>query len=262
MRQVLWIIAFLSPMIFFGQNLENDVIVKTYAVPDSLCKNPTNLSVSDSISSAKRYSHDIPLEKSPSNFEMPSPAETLASDKNAVLPGMTLIPLWNNAQLIATGDIRVMPGLMQIHSGTIGINQNIGNLSLYMGAVANKYGYFNGLHTQYGVSGNLQYNISQKLSFTAFGTYYFGRPKAYPLLPSMVGYYNTSNFGGYMTYQFNETFGVDVGAQAVQQFGTNRYRVEPIVTPTVKVGKVRFGLPVGQIFHGIIRSQAEKRNHR
>ena len=65
-----------------------------------------------------------------------------------------------------------------------------------------------------------------------------------------------------MSYQFNETFGVDVGAQTVQQFGTNRYRVEPIVTPTVKVGKVRFGLPVGQILHGIIRSQAEQHNRR
>lgn len=151
---------------------------------------------------------------------------------------------------------------MQIHSGTIGINQNIGNFSLYLGAVANKYGYFNGLHTQYGVSGNIHYQFSPKLSFTGFGTYYFGQPQGYPLLPSMIGYYRNSNFGGYMSYQFNETFGVDVGAQTVQQFGTNRYRVEPIVTPTVKVGKVRFGLPVGQILHGIIRSQAEQHNRR
>ena len=64
-----------------------------------------------------------------------------------------------------------------------------------------------------------------------------------------------------MSYQINETFGVDVGAQAVQQFGTNIYRVEPIVTPTVKLGKVKLGLPVGQILHGIIRSQATQHHH-
>ena len=262
MRQMFLLIAVLAPMICFGQDIENDIVVKSYAVPDSISKNPANFSVSDSISFAKGYSLDIPLEKSPSNFDLTSPAETIASDKNALLPGMAVIPLWNNAQFIATGDIQVMPGLMQIHSGTIGINQNIGNFSLYLGAVANKYGYFNGLHTQYGVSGNIHYQFTPKLSFTGFGTYYFGKPNGYPLLPSMIGYYRNSNFGGYMSYQFNETFGVDVGAQTVQQFGTNRYRVEPIVTPTVKVGKVRFGLPVGQILHGIIRSQAEQHNRR
>lgn len=262
MRQMFLLIAILAPMICFGQDIENDIVVKSYAVPDSVSKNPVNFSVSDSISFAKGYSHDIPLEKSSLNLELPSPPETMASDKNAVLPGMAVIPLWNNAWFTATGDIQVMPGLMQIHSGTIGINQNIGNFSLYLGAVANKYGYFNGLHTQYGVSGNIHYQFSPKLSFTGFGTYYFGKPNGYPLLPSMIGYYRNSNFGGYLSYQFNETFGVDVGAQAVQQFGTNLFRMEPIVTPTVKVGKVKIGLPVGQILHGIIRSQAEQRNHR
>lgn len=262
MRQMFLLIAILAPMICFGQDIENDIVVKSYTVPDSVSKNPVNFSVSDSISVTKGYSHDIPLEKSPLNLELPSPAETMASDKNAVLPGMAVIPLWNNARFTATGDIQVMPGLMQIHSGTIGINQNIGNFSLYLGAVANKYGYFNGLHTQYGVSGNIHYQFSPKLSFTGFGTYYFGKPNGYPLLPSMIGYYRNSNFGGYLSYQFNETFGVDVGAQAVQQFGTNLFRMEPIVTPTVKVGKVKIGLPVGQILHGIIRSQAEQRNHR
>ncbi|MDE5997067.1 MAG: hypothetical protein K2G77_02530 [Muribaculaceae bacterium] len=262
MRQMFLLIAILAPIICFGQDIENDIVGKSYPVPDSVSKNPANFSVSDSISFAKGNSHDIPLEKSPSNFELPSPAETIASDKNAVLPGMAVIPLWNNARFTATGDIQVMPGLMQIHSGSIGIYQNIGNFSLYLGAVANKYGYFNGLHTQYGVSGNIHYQFSPKLSFTGFGTYYFGKPQGYPLLPSMIGYYRNSNFGGYLSYQFNETFGVDVGAQTVQQFGTNLFRVEPIVTPTVKVGKVKIGLPVGQILHGIIRSQAEQRNHR
>lgn len=255
-------IFLLSPILCFGQEIENDISVKSYAVPDSVSKKTVYFSASDSLSSAKGYSYELASDKSLSNFELSSHTETIMSDKNMVSPGVALIPLWKNAQFVASGDIRVMPGLMQIHSGTIGINQNIGNFSLYMGAVANKYGYFNGLHTQYGVSGQLQYQISHRLSFTGFGTYYFGRPNGFPLLPSMIGYYWTSNFGGYMSYQFNEIFGVDLGAQTVQQFGTNRYRVEPIVTPTVKVGKVRFGLPVGQILHGIIRSQAEQRNHR
>lgn len=246
----------------FGQEIKNDTSVKSYSVPDSISKNAINYYVSDSLSQANGHSFNPIIEKPLPNFEIPTPLQPINSAKNIVPPGTAVIPLWKNAQFIATGDIRVMPGLMQIHSGTIGINQNVGNFSFYMGAVANKYGYFNGLNTQYGVSGNLQYQISPKLSFTGFGTYYFGRPNGMPLLPSMIGYYGVSNFGGYMSYQFNEIFGVDVGAQTVQQFGTNRYQLEPIVTPTVKVGKVKFGLPVGQILNGIIRSQAEQRNKR
>lgn len=262
MRQVLLLIFILSQITCFGQEIENDVNAKAYAVPDSISKNLSNVNVSDSLSAANGNSSNLIIDNTLPNFEMPNHLEPLSAAEKMVQPGSTFIPLWKNAQFVATGNIRVMPGLMQIHSGTIGINQNIGKFSLYMGAVANKYGYFNGLHTQYGVSGNLQYRISPKLSFTGFGTYYFGRPNGFPLLPSMIGYYNTSNFGGYMSYQFNETFGLDVGAQAVQQFGTNRYQVEPIVTPTVKVGKVKFGLPVGQILHGIIRSEAEQRSRR
>lgn len=262
MRQVILLIILLSPIMCFAQEIENDIIVKTYAVPDSVSKNASNFNVSDSLSSAGSHSSNLIIEKHLPNFEMAAPLEPISSAKNTVQPGTAVIPLWKNAQFIAIGNIRVMPGLMQIHTGTIGLNQNIGNFSLYMGAVANKYGYFNGLHTQYGVFGNLQYQISPQLSFTGFGTYYFGRPKGFPLLPSMIGYYGVSTFGGYMSYQFNETFGVDVGAQTVQQFGTKRYHVEPIVTPTVKLGKVKLGLPVGQILHGIIRSQAEQRNYR
>lgn len=261
MRRVLLLIVLLSTIMCLGQEIENDTDVKTYVVPDSVGKNPVNFNVSDSLSLYSGYSNNLVIEKPLSNFELPSQTESILPGKNTVPPGMAIIPLWKNAQFIATGDIQIMPGLMEIHSGTIGVNQNIGNLSIYMGGIANKYGYFNGLHTQYGVFGNLQYQFSPKLSFTAFGTYYFGRPKGFPLLPSMIGYYGVSNFGGYMSYQLNETFGVDVGAQAVQQFGTNRYRVEPIVTPTVKLGKVKLGLPVGQILHGIIRSQAAQHHH-
>ncbi|MDE7409765.1 MAG: hypothetical protein K2N09_07060, partial [Muribaculaceae bacterium] len=187
--------------------------------------------------------------------------ETIRPPKNIPEPGTAYIPLWRNGGISASGSVSVMPGLMRIDSGEVGLKQSFGNFSFYIGGMANKYGFFNGLHTQYGVKGNVQYRFSPKLSLTAYGIYYFGQPIGMPLQPAMIGYYKVSTFGGYLSYQFNETFGVDVGAQTVQQFGTNKYRLEPIVTPTVKVGKVKLGLPVGQILHGIIRSQAEGRKN-
>ncbi len=250
------------PTLCFSQEIENDISMQSYALPDSLSKTFSNISVSDSLYQTSKVSSLDEYTKPILFFDSLMNSREFHPDRIQMPYGTAAIPLWRNAQFIATGDIRDFPGLMQIHSGTIGINQNLGNFSLYAGAVANKYGYFNGLTTQYGVAGNIQYRFSPNLSFTAFGTYYFGRPNGFPMIPVMVGNYGVSTFGGYMSYQFNETFGVNVGAQTRQQFGTNKYIVEPIVTPTVKLGKVRVGLPVGQILHGIIRSQAEQRNLR
>lgn len=261
MRHLYFLLLFsLFSALCFSQEIENDMFGKSYAIPDSVSKNFTNLSVSDSLSNIPKISSLEEFPQSIAYFDSLMYFSKFSPAKTQIAPGTAVIPLWKNATFIATGDIRDFPGLMQIHSGTIGINQNIGNLSLYAGAVANKYGYFNGLTTQYGVNGNIRYQFTPNLSFTAFGTYYFGRPNGFPMIPAMIGNYGVSTFGGYMSYQFNETFGINVGAQTVQQFGTNRYYVEPIVTPTVKLGKVRVGLPVGQILHGIIRSQAEQRN--
>ncbi|MDE6741776.1 MAG: hypothetical protein K2J58_05550 [Muribaculaceae bacterium] len=246
--------------------MEKDIYTKSYVVPDSTAK------IFDDLEEANRTldSKGLPygIKESVGLFDLKKTVffETIRPTKNMPEPGTAFIPLWRNGGLAAAGRMEVMPGLMRIDSGSFGIRQSIGNISFYMGVVANKYGFFNGLHTQYGVNGNFLYQFSPNLSFTGFGTYYFGQPSmignGLPMQPAMIGYYKVSTFGEYLSYQFNETFGVDVGAQAVQQFGTEKYQLEPIVTPTVKVGKVKFGLPVGQILNGIIRSQAEERRHR
>lgn len=186
--------------------------------------------------------------------------------KEFVIPDFSFMPgqarplRWYNGEVIAEGEIRSFYGLMQIESGRIGINQSLGNLSIYAGGMANKYGYYNGLHTQYGINGILSYQLAPTLSLTAFGEYYFGRPpymaNGMPMPPAMAGFYARSAFGGYVDYQINEHFGVEAGAQAIQQLGTNRYEAEPIVTPYVKVSKkVKIGLPVGQILYHILRKK-------
>lgn len=96
-------------------------------------------------------------------------------------PGQSTVFSWYGGELIATGGRVVMPGLMQIESGSIGVYQQVGNFTFYAGGLANKYGYFRGLHTQYGVSGSISYRFSTNVSATAFGTYYFGNP------PMMAG---------------------------------------------------------------------------
>lgn len=68
-----------------------------------------------------------------------------------------------------------------------------------------------------------------------------------------------NKFGGYVDYEANENFGVEVGGQTVKQIVSNKYEIEPIVTPYIKAGsgkkKVKIGLPVGQILNSIIRKR-------
>ena len=184
----------------------------------------------------------------------------------SVMPGHSNLYSWRNGSISAAGAEMDMPGLMHIDNGVIGVSQNYENISFYLGAKANKYGFYQGVHTQYGLTGNISYYFSPNLSFTAYGTYYFGAPPimngGLPMSPGMLGYYQRSTFGGYINYRINDRSGVLVGGQTVQQTGTNRYQFEPVVTPYFKVGKVVVGLPVGQILNGIIREQNERRSRK
>lgn len=194
------------------------------------------------------------------NYRMVQPQE-LDVPGLSFVPGQATIFSWSTGEVIAEGGRTVYPGLMQIDSGSIGVYQRVGNFTLYAGGIVNKYGYFKGLHTQYGLNGSITYSFSPKVSLTAFGTYYFGKPPIMggnlPMPPAMVGYYGMSKFGGYINYDAGERAGVLVGGQIVQQVGTHQYEPEPIVTPYFKVGrgkkKIAIGLPVGQILHGILR---------
>lgn len=174
------------------------------------------------------------------------------------IPGQAELANWNSGGIMATGTVTPYPGLMQIDTGNLGIYQSFGNFSIYGGATVNKYGYFRGLNTQYGVEGNLTYMFSPRLSASVFGTYYFGNnprmANGMPLQPAILGFYSRSAFGGSIDYQINEYWGVEAGAQAVRQIGSNKYEWEPIATPYYKIGKkVKIGLPVGQILYHILR---------
>ncbi|MDE7407069.1 MAG: hypothetical protein K2M76_01505, partial [Muribaculaceae bacterium] len=182
-------------------------------------------------------------------------------------PGQAIVTSWHSGAIVARGASNTLPALMRIDSGSLGFYQNVGPLSVHAALLANKYGYFRGLHTQYGVEGSLSYRIAPRLTATMFGTYYFGNPPVIgpglPMMPAMAGFYGTSAFGGYMDVDISDHFGMKVGAQGVQHIGTTRFEPEPIVTPYLKVGsgknKVQIDLPVGEIHYHTIRSATVKR---
>lgn len=164
---------------------------------------------------------------------------------------------WNNGGIFISGRTVAYPGLMTVDNGALGLYQSFGNLNFSLSATANKYGWYQGLSTQYGLNGNLNYHFTPKLSATFYAIYYLSKPpfmaNGMPMPPSMLGYYGYTRFGGYVDYKVNERIGVQFGGQIVKRTYSNRYEAEPIATPYITVGrkkKIGIGLPVGQILQG------------
>lgn len=237
------------PLITYAQMESYDsVSYREYTTDSIRLKNPAYTHSTD----LKYHSlyHPEPLLFPPHN---PKRISDLNLSNLRFITGEANLLKWTGGEIAANGYMRVYPGLMQINSGSIGINQSFGRLTLSAGAEANKYGFFNGLITQYGLTGNVAYRFSPRLSFTAFGTYYFGNPRMF-LPPSIAGYYGRTSFGGYFDYRINDYWGVEAGARTVKRLGTNRYESEPIVNPYYKINKkVKIELPIAEILYHILK---------
>jgi len=254
------LISAMLPLSLFAQNETADSVAGRRLHGDA---NLNTLTRPDSIKS-QGYSISSATDLNPAfddlffSYRLARPLD-LQVPKLSFIPGQTMLFHWNSGAIVASGGVRPFPGMMQIESGAVGIYQNAGNFTFHVGGLANKYGYFRGLHTQYGIEGSISYQFSPKLSIKAFGEHYSGRPPSMangmPMPPSMIGYYGRSTFGGYIDYQINERWGVQTGVQTVQQIGTNRYEAEPIVTPYYRINKkVAIGLPIGQILYHILKN--------
>lgn len=234
--------------ISFGRNKPDNVILEGVANPDSIPVMTHNVAYNFTYTPAlnplfpRRIARPHILRISDMHFS----------------PGRASLFHWNSGEIVASGGTRSYPGLMRIDSGELGINQSVGNFIFHAGGMVNKYGYFNGLHTQYGLNGNISYQFMPRLSATFFGEFYFGQPSrmanGMPMPPAVIGHYGRSAFGGYFDIQINERWGVQTGVQTVQQVGTNRYKAEPIATPYYRISKkVAIGLPVGQILYHVLK---------
>lgn len=185
-----------------------------------------------------------------------------------LIPSNAPNPLyWGDFKVTGFLEKTPYPGLMDIASGSLGLQYSHDRISAYAGGVVNKYAFYQGMYTQKGVTANVSYMFSHRWSATLFGTYYWGNgprmANGAPMSPAMLGFYNVGRFGGYVDYQISDHLGIQAGAQMVQQIGPHiHYGLQPIVTPYFKVGKVAVGIPVGQILHGVIKDQIERHNHR
>lgn len=76
--------------------------------------------------------------------------------------------------------------------------------------------------------------------------------------PAAMPYVNFSCFGGSVRYSTGETFGVELGVRRVFDPLLNRWQTVPVVAPTVKIGDCAIGVDVG----GFIKSLIDSNNNR
>ena len=160
--------------------------------------------------------------------------------------------LWQGGFLSINGATVDMPGLMSYETGVVALHQDFGRLHLTASAIANKYWMpMQGtLATQYGIGGNVSFEVSEHLSLHAFGYYYNINPTVGPALSPFI---STTAYGGYADIRFSDRAGSNIGIRRYLNPMSGRWTTEPIVTPYFRIGKkMRLELPVGGLLKAAV----------
>lgn len=169
-----------------------------------------------------------------------------------MIPGIAPIAVWDGGSAYADGSRQSLPGLMNINSASLNLSQTFGAVTVTAFGQAMKYGYFRGLTTTWGFGASATWRLSERVSITAFGSYYTG---AGPRQPAMAGYTALPRVGGYVDWQFSERWGVRAGVQSYRT-ADSRWETQPIVEPYFKVSKhCDIGVDVGGILYQLVRSR-------
>ena len=154
-------------------------------------------------------------------------------------------------RLSAVGGMQRMSGLMGVESGGLQASQTISRVTIALNAQAHKYGYFNGFARQFGVGGSVSWQVNERLSLHAFGSYY-STPRMF-IPPAVAGFMATSSYGGYASYS-GDGWGFDLGAQNVYNPSLRHWEMVPIVRPYIVIGNTPIGVDVGPIIYQLLNN--------
>ncbi len=147
--------------------------------------------------------------------------------------------------LYGYGSQSTLPGIGRINEASLMYRYDINDFWEIQGGVnATKYNFPFSIGQAFGATGALIYRPTDKLSFRAFGTY---------APTSAYGFY-MNRYGGTIGYEFNNRWGVEVGAERVYDPMRRSWDIRPIAIPYYKFNKTKIGLDVGGILFEIMRS--------
>jgi hypothetical protein len=122
-----------------------------------------------------------------------------------------------------------------ISTAQFNINYQITDwLSLSPGAYFSSYAFPNQTHNDYGLSGKLGIQVSERIKFNLMGSK--SLQGNYNFAPNGT-LYSPATYGGTIEYKFNETFGVEAGVLRELDMFTGKWKTKPILRPTIHLGK-------------------------
>lgn len=176
------------------------------------------------------------------------------------------IATWKGGAIVGGSEYDTMIGLMERRQVGFNAVQRYGNLTLALGFSAYKYALpsdgrldmlkMGAVQTQFGVSGALTYDFNDHVSATIYGQY-VSNPFFYSM--ATFPYVATSSYGGFVTLH-NDNVGVDLGVNNRYDPFAHRWRTDPIVRPTFKIGKVKSSIDLGPILkEGMLKIMGKQR---
>ncbi len=145
--------------------------------------------------------------------------------------------------LYATSSENSYVNLLTKRSAAFMLNYQDDIFCIKTGVIANQYG-TRGITTQLGINGFLEYKISQQWSLAVYGTIYNHNPY---FSMATFPFIETSSYGGWIKYEGGK-MGMKLGARRYYDAFQKQWKMEPIITPSIKLGKALFlELPVGPL---------------
>lgn len=132
--------------------------------------------------------------------------------------------------VISSGNTYV--NLLKNKSAAIILNYQNDNFCIKTGVIANQYA-TRGITTQLGINGFLEYKISRHWSLAVYGTIYDFNPY---FSMATFPFIETTSYGGWIKYE-GEKMGVKLGARRYYDAFQKQWKMEPIITPSIKIGK-------------------------
>ena len=170
------------------------------------------------------------------------------------------ITSWQGGGIFATSSMNTFPGMGNIASGGVSVTQEIGRFTVTGSIIGNKYHLDNRLYNNYGVSGNISYKLSDRISLNAFGSYQHNGGLYHSM--AAMPYLARSSYGATMGIDVSDKFSMEMGAQRYYDPFSHKWITRPIFIPQININGNKFGIDFGGLLYEILHTVINNHNRR
>ena len=161
------------------------------------------------------------------------------------------LPLWENGKLIGSYSFNTLPALGNIARANLAISQTFGRVTVTGGISGEKNHIGPFLYNNFGVFGDLNWQINDKFNLNVFGTY-FSHPQH---IPAAMPFAGGQSYGATVGYNVNDRFRMEAGVQRSYDPFSRRWETVPVFIPSFKLNNgAEIGLDVGGILYQILHT--------